>query len=70
MMVPEISLMGCRTISGAVDGFSLVATEAETLNGALTETTELLTALSCFKEKEETLGPDLKKGVVNGGVGL
>lgn len=35
LTVPEISLMGCSTISGTVDGFSAVATEAETLNGLL-----------------------------------
>lgn len=32
LTVPEISLMGCSTISGTVDGFSAVATEATTLN--------------------------------------
>ncbi|KAL6004847.1 hypothetical protein ACLOJK_005403 [Asimina triloba] len=33
-MVPEISLIGCSTISGSVDGFSVVAADADTLTGA------------------------------------
>ena len=30
-MVPEISLMGCNTISGVVDGYSAAATDEEIL---------------------------------------
>ncbi|GER57499.1 ubiquitin conjugating enzyme 8 [Striga asiatica] len=32
LTMPEISRMGCSTISGTVDGFSAVATEAKTIN--------------------------------------
>lgn len=35
LTVPEISLIGCSTISGTVDGFSAVATEARTFMGVL-----------------------------------
>jgi hypothetical protein len=45
--------MGCNTISGAVDGFSVVATEAKTLNGALNLVIERLKeTLLSFKPEE------------------
>lgn len=34
LTVPEISLIGCSTISGTTDGFSVVGAEATTLNGS------------------------------------
>lgn len=33
LTVPEISLIGCSTISGTIDGFSVVAAEATNFNG-------------------------------------
>lgn len=52
LTVPEMSLMGCSTISGAVDGFSAVATEAITLTD-LTEKLESL--LETRKQFDELL---------------
>ena len=51
VIVPEISLMGCNTISGTVDGFSAVATEAQTLNVPTLPPPTTLTCL-CFKVKD------------------
>lgn len=49
LTVPEISLMGCSTISGTVDAFSAVATEAKTFNWLILLTVKIE---SLFKTHE------------------
>jgi hypothetical protein len=46
--------MGCKTISGTVDGFSAVAIEAKTFKGS-TFSLQLPIFLHCFKPKEDPL---------------
>lgn len=62
---PDISLMGCKTISGAVEGFSAVATEAETLTGVTFTVPAVQSGFlrQCFKpqETEDPLSCDLNE---------
>lgn len=61
LTVPDISLMGCNTISGAVEGFSAVATEAKTLNGALNVGLKETLLLVKLEEDEKSLSFDPKE---------
>lgn len=63
LTVPEISLMGCKTISGTADGFSAVATEAKTFNGVLAfvKIDSLFEARKYFGELLMTFDPKIKE---------
>lgn len=63
LTVPEISLMGCSTISGKVDGFPAAVTEAKILKGARLEVKfeSLFKAQQYFDELFITLDPKIKE---------
>lgn len=54
LTIPEMSFMGCSTISGAVDGFSAVATEAITFTD-LFFAAKLESLLETLKQFDELL---------------